>query len=702
MELDAAPPPLPPGTRLRDELVVRRLIGRGGMGLVYAVWHEKLHLAYAVKEYLPAELAYRAADRAVRALPGRERRFEYLRDRFLDEGRMLARLAEERPHPNLIVVNDAFESNGTAYLRMRLEQAQPLGKILTARGLLDETQIRAWLWPLLDGLEHAHRHRIWHRDIKPSNILIREDGSPLLIDFGAARWERLDSQQHSVLHQYTPEFAAPEQLERGPQGPWTDLYGMAATWFYALTGRLPHRPGADVPVPAGCSPAFFHALLIGLEPDPARRPRSVAEWRRHFPLSSGAADCSVLTVLTPTALTPTARNRAEAQTRVIRRVAWFGGVAFAVWGAWYLFAPGARDAPGPAPADDAVPTAAATLVVRADAGGARWSLDGQPMGAIGGREQRVAAGTHWIKIEKDGAFPFVRQVELAPDTRHEVHAALVPIPELVALAGGCFAMGSPPDEPGRDADEPQRRVCVAAFSLGKYEVTVGEFRRFVAATGYVTDAERHADGQPGCFAHDRAADDPQRRWAMRDWANWHRPIKYRAARDDWPVTCVSWRDVQAYLAWLNGLGAGGYRLPTEAEWEYAARAGTATARFWGADPARACAYANVGDRSLPRYIHAEERHPCTDGMPFVAPVGRFAPNPWGLYDLLGNVWELTCSPYAPPDPAGNGCQDTTPSSARTLRGGSWIDKPRVVRAANRGLHEMNRRLDDVGFRLARD
>ena len=284
MELDAAPPPLPPGTRLRDELVVRRLIGRGGMGLVYAVWHEKLHLAYAVKEYLPAELAYRAADRAVRALPGRERRFEYLRDRFLDEGRMLARLAEERPHPNLIVVNDAFDANGTAYLRMRFERAQPLHQVVEKRGLLGERQmLERWLLPLLDGLEHAHRHSILHRDIKPSNILIRDNDTPLLIDFGAARWDRPD-RQATLIKQYTPAFAAPEQLRHDREDPRTDIYSMAATWFYVITGRKPagYRPDENwwTAYEGRYSRAFLRALTAGLEADPERRPNNVDEWRR--------------------------------------------------------------------------------------------------------------------------------------------------------------------------------------------------------------------------------------------------------------------------------------------------------------------------------------------------------------------------------------------------------------------------------------
>jgi serine/threonine protein kinase len=276
---------LAPGTRLH-ELIIKEPLGRGGVGIVYKAEHDSLRQLVAIKEYLPWDLAYRDADDEVRAFPGMEQRFEYLRDKFLEEGQMLAAMARPRAHPNLVEVTDAFRAHNTVYICMRFEHSRTLDDILKTQRLLKETDIRAWFEPLLDGLEHAHNHGIWHRDIKPSNILIRQDNSPLLIDFGAAHWDRPESQVTAIA-QYTPDFAAPEQIQRGPKGPWTDIYGMAATWFFVITRQPPHHHvilNQDwmAPYRQHYSQAFLEGLAAGLHPDPHQRPASIAQWRRYF------------------------------------------------------------------------------------------------------------------------------------------------------------------------------------------------------------------------------------------------------------------------------------------------------------------------------------------------------------------------------------------------------------------------------------
>ncbi len=161
--------------------------------------------------------------------------------------------------------------------------------------------------PLLDGLAHAHAHGVWHRDVKPSNILIREDGSPVLIDFGAAHRERPNGAV-SIIAQYTPSLAAPEQLYDGVQEPWTDIYNLAATLYYAVTGRLPPsklEPGWQMQCP-GYSPSFFGAIEAGLRFDAGQRPKDAASWRALF-------DSSDHTV--PLTRTPTGAD--EAQTEVL-------------------------------------------------------------------------------------------------------------------------------------------------------------------------------------------------------------------------------------------------------------------------------------------------------------------------------------------------------------------------------------------------
>ncbi|WP_200280302.1 serine/threonine protein kinase [Rhabdochromatium marinum] len=276
---------LAPGTKLR-ELLIREPIGGGGSGIVYLADHTLLGATYVLKEFLPADLAQRLDDGQVAPQPGKEAQFEHLRKKFLQESRMLQELARPRPHPNLVIVADAFQENGTVYLCMVYEASNTLEDFLASRPQLDEARISAWLFPLLDGLAHAHARQIWHRDIKPSNILLRDDDSPLLIDFGAARWVHPDSEQ-TLIRQLTPQFAAPEQvLRHGEVGPWTDVYGMAATWYYALTGQSPmQRPLTkdwQAPYLERFSPRFLDALDAGLTSDISERPPSIAAWLRLF------------------------------------------------------------------------------------------------------------------------------------------------------------------------------------------------------------------------------------------------------------------------------------------------------------------------------------------------------------------------------------------------------------------------------------
>jgi formylglycine-generating enzyme required for sulfatase activity len=303
-----------------------------------------------------------------------------------------------------------------------------------------------------------------------------------------------------------------------------------------------------------------------------------------------------------------------------------------------------------------------------------------------------------IWVERDGYLPWTETVVLEGGERRTLHVELKAdiAPELVRIERGCFEMGSPEDESARDHDERRHWVCVEDFEIGKYEVTLGEYRRFVEATA---GAER----ANGCWASD--LDDPFFRIRPREGVSWHKPSKYQQNRDDHPVVCVSFHDALDYIAWLNRETGDRYRLPTEAEWEYAARAGTRTARYWGEDPDhdQACDYANVADRKpLPGGRTWIDPHACNDGYAFAAAVGRLRANGSGLHDMLGNISEWTCSAY---DRGYGGtekrCAGASHTAGRVLRGGSWGDIPRHVRAAFRDWDPPDRRSDYVGFRVAR-
>ena len=232
-------------------------------------------------------------------------------------------------------------------------------------------------------------------------------------------------------------------------------------------------------------------------------------------------------------------------------------------------------------------------------------------------------------------------------------------PEMVAVPAGRFIMGSPAGEHGRfDAEGPSHAVSVRAFALGKYDVTSEEFLIFLRETGY----------QP-------APCDPVLGLV---WRSPGRGLAYPPGDVQpprWPAVCLNWFDAEAYLAWLNAKLRGRvppYRLPSEAEWEYAARAGTTTVRWWG----DAIGTGNANCNGCGSAWNGRE----------LAPVGSFAPNPFGLHDMLGNVWQWTSDcwneSYAGA-PSDGSAWTTGDCSKRVLRGGSWSNVPEFVRSAAR-------------------
>jgi formylglycine-generating enzyme required for sulfatase activity/uncharacterized caspase-like protein len=290
---------------------------------------------------------------------------------------------------------------------------------------------------------------------------------------------------------------------------------------------------------------------------------------------------------------------------------------------------------------------------------------------------------------------------------------------LARLSAADYPMGAAADDvtDNPEADEaarPQHNVKVANFELAYYEVTVGQFRKFVEATAYQTEAER-AGRNPGCHVARSGGE-----FAVERSANWRAPGF--AQTDSHPVVCVSWNDTQAYVAWLNG-GAAGYRLPSEAEWEYAARAGTVTPRPWsdtgnffarmfqsgkGTDPeqppSRACRNANVADESLKKALAWPVTHNCSDGQAYASSGGYFGRNGFSLYDMIGNVseWTQDCwNPNHTGAPLDGKARLSGDCSQRVIRGGSWSSGPVYARSAARQKHPASYRASDLGFRLAR-
>jgi formylglycine-generating enzyme required for sulfatase activity len=268
----------------------------------------------------------------------------------------------------------------------------------------------------------------------------------------------------------------------------------------------------------------------------------------------------------------------------------------------------------------------------------------------------------------------------------------VDCPVMVVVPSGRFAMGFDGGEPER-YEGPVREVTIKrSFAAGRTEVTVAQFRRFVAATGH--QAAR------GCYAWDGKVA------TLNKDANWEDPGFGRPPGPDEPAVCVDWRDAAAYAKWLAALTGKPYRLLSEAEWEYAADAGS-TARFpWGEDPVEGCKHANIFDRSgAAATTAAIPPVACDDGYAGVAPVGRFAANAFGLYDMVGNVWEWTQDCYRmpnPPEPADGSALEVPNCDRRSVKGGSWITEAERQRPTFRGRDPEDRVSQVFGFRVARD
>ena len=293
---------LPLGTRLGDYRL-DAIIGHGGFGITYRAFDSQLAKVVAIKEYLPIEFAVRTADGKVVPRGARYADdFAWGRERFLDEARALARFR----HPHIVPVLRFLEANGTAYTVMEFEDGQSVGQLLRQNGgqaggrRLPPDDVRRLAEGLLDGLAAVHAQGFLHRDIKPSNIIIRRDGMPILIDFGAAR-QAMGGRTRTLTSVLTPQYAPIEQYAMdGKQGPWTDIYSAAAVLHHAIAGVPPpeaaSRVGHDPYKPLAVTQAdrydqtLLAAIDRGLAFVPTERPQSVEAWRVLFGASLPSSD----------------------------------------------------------------------------------------------------------------------------------------------------------------------------------------------------------------------------------------------------------------------------------------------------------------------------------------------------------------------------------------------------------------------------
>ena len=229
--------PLPPGYQL-NEYRIERQLSLGGFSIVYLAFDADSN-PVAIKEYLPNSLALRSEGDALPSIAEENvATFRYGMKCFFEEGRALAKIS----HPNVVRVQNFFRANETVYMVMHYERGRTLQEhIQRHKGEIRESFLRAVFARLLNGLREVHTHKLLHLDIKPSNIYLRNDGQPVLIDFGAAR-QTLSADTPLLKPMYTPGFAAPEQYNsprRELLGPWTDIYSIGASMYACMAAAAP-------------------------------------------------------------------------------------------------------------------------------------------------------------------------------------------------------------------------------------------------------------------------------------------------------------------------------------------------------------------------------------------------------------------------------------------------------------------------------
>lgn len=276
--------PLPKGYTL-EEYEIDSVLGHGSFGITYLAHDVKLGLKFAIKEYMPNDLAMRTESstvcpRSEALIPD----FEWGCERFVEEARLLALFK----HPNIVEVRRYFSANGTAYLVMPFHEGESFGRLLKRQGKVTPARLKSIMVPLLNGIDEVHEEGLIHRDIKPDNIFLRRDGVPILLDFGAAR-HALGDKTQTATTLVSPGYAPIEQYYgNGKFGPWSDIYALASVMYRAITGHTPPPAPArledDTITPlkdiAGTEwdRRFLRAVEHGLASRSKDRPRSVCEW----------------------------------------------------------------------------------------------------------------------------------------------------------------------------------------------------------------------------------------------------------------------------------------------------------------------------------------------------------------------------------------------------------------------------------------
>jgi formylglycine-generating enzyme required for sulfatase activity len=666
-----------------------RPLAHGGMGQVWqatdlATEAELGHSARVALKILPPQLTENSAHARL----------------LIEEAARARQLA----HEHIVRVYDWAQDPATAsyFIIMECLDGEDLATLLAREGPLDLARTLALLAPVAEALDYAwERHQLVHRDIKPANLFVTGAGEVKLLDFGIAARARGDADAtEAPASSGTAGYRAPEAGHHpGPPGRGLDVYAVAVMIYQMLAGRLPFAaardPLAHAQRPQALDQARWAVLQAGFAPDADARPASVRELLARL---AGAE---------PEAAVERAGRDAEDAERTAQRLA----------------KEAAKEAAKEVAMKAATATARAVLERQRREQSRLARLADEEARRVRKEElrrqlaERRAAEADKVRLEQEEAQRKQAQAKaaaayLAEQKRARAEqaarnqaelAALLPTPgspvadtegvlrdkfldgeakgpELVLLPTGRFQMGSPElerklamaagSQQGWLARElPQHWVGIERpIAMGRYPVLVGEWRVFARATG----------------------------WRPSGDVNWEAPGFAQTERH--PVVGINWFDALKYVRWLSEATGRSYRLPSEAEWEYACRAGTRTPFSCGdtISTEQANYDGNFTWNGGPR---GEYRRGTT-------PAGMFAPNPWGLFDMHGNVWEwvqdVVHNNYEGAPLDGSAWEEGGDQARRILRGGSWLYNPRYLRSALRNGFSAVLSNDIVGFRVVRE
>ena len=668
---------------------LEQLIAQGGMGQVWQATDLATH----------AELGHSAMV-ALKILPPQLTQSATLAKLLIEEATQARRLA----HEHIVRVYEWAQDPATSsyFIIMECLEGEDLDSLLAREGRLSLERVLALLSPVSDALQYAwDRHRLVHRDIKPGNVFVTKKGEIKLLDFGIAARARSSASSiglEAPANSGTAGYRAPEAGTHARQpGQALDVYALAVMIYQMVEGRMPfdgqrsshHEP----PKPDALTERQWEVLRSGFAFDAEKRPPSVPALLASLRGAAGP---------TPAELAQQqAAARIEEEKRLAQVAARRKAEAEAAAAAQQLKDKQRREQEARERAEAEAAKRERKEILRqqllqrreADAEKARLAKEEQQRKAL----QARAAAAYRSEQERSRA-------ELAARSQSDSEVAAVvpetgaPVadpagvlrdrfldgsgrgPELVLIPTGRFQMGSTEQErkiameagaqkSWVERETPQHWVGIEQpIAMGRFPVKVGEWRLFVAATG----------------------------WRPTGEVNWNAP-GFRQD-DEHPVVGVTWHDAQLYVRWLSQQTGQTYRLPSEAEWEYACRAGTRTAFSFGD---------NI-DTSLANYDgnYSYNGSPKGDYRQGTSRAGEFPPNPWGLFDMHGNVWEwvqdVVHDNYEGAPANGAAWEQGGDQSRRILRGGSWLYNPRYLRSALRNGFSAVLSNDIVGFRIARN